>query len=95
MTPQELEARLRKAKIPIHPFGTLTAAAMAKVLDVHPRTLSNWIRDGLAPPHRLIGTTLHFPIESLAEFLSARTNDAGHGKIKRFGFARGKPYPIK
>ena len=53
----------------------MTKADMAAVLQVHPKTVAEWVREGVLP-HRIVGKRVRFDDRDLREYLDRNRRPA-------------------
>jgi excisionase family DNA binding protein len=68
-----------KQEIPENQY--LTAQEVARWCGVSPRTVGNWIRDGLIPAHRTVGGHARVSAAALRSFLAQRGIPAGGAEL--------------
>lgn len=65
--------------------GLLTAAAIAAIFSVQPKTIYNWADAGLIPVAIRVGHTIRFNLDDVTQALNEATRDAQFSRMKKKG----------
>jgi hypothetical protein len=76
MTTEELEKRLKDAKVPVTPAGYVRRRDVARLLNRAPRTLREWSHDGFGPKAEQEGRRgTWYHVSELAAFITNNSKD--------------------